>query len=580
VTLLAHDSVLQLALDKAWLSPAQLELAQARLANQGGGGAGEDGLVDLLVAEGSLTAGQVATLAAEEWGLESVDLTAVRVPDAVRDLVPRPLAERHRLLPLAREGGALRVAVSNPRDVEGIDDLRHLLGLDIETCMAPAEDIARALERVYGGTAGAPDAAAEPLPATGGAVHGGALSAAAPGPDTTAADTDEDAPIIRMVHAILLRAVQRRASDVHFEPLEKRFRVRYRIDGVLHEAEDPPKRLQRAIISRLKILANISIAERRVPQDGRIQLTLDGRPLDLRAASLPTAHGESMVLRILDRGSVQLGLPELGFLADSQALVEQLITLPDGLLLVTGPTGSGKTTTLYSCLHHLNHPDRKIVTVEDPVEYQLSGINQVPVRHDIGMTFGSALRAMLRQAPNTIMVGEIRDLETAEIAINASLTGHLVFSTLHTNDATSALARLADLGVKPFLLSASVRAVLAQRLVRKICRQCCRPYTPSAAEWAALELGPRPAAVATLLRGVGCAACEGTGYRGRTGIFELFVLGEEIRQMLHDPSSLARLRAKARALGMRTLREDGAMKVIAGLTTIEEVVSMTLGEAS
>jgi general secretion pathway protein E/type IV pilus assembly protein PilB len=379
---------------------------------------------------------------------------------------------------------------------------------------------------------------------------------------------------------MILEAIQRRASDIHVEPLEKRFRVRYRIDGVLIEVENPPKRLQLSIISRLKIMANISIAEKRIPQDGRIQIAVGGKQLDLRVSSLPTVHGESIVMRILDKEGLTLGLPELGFLTDDATTFEKLITLPDGILLVTGPTGSGKTTTLYGCLHYINKPDRKIITVEDPVEYQLNGINQVPVRTEVGMTFASALRAMLRQAPNIVMVGEIRDLETAEIAINASLTGHMVFSTLHTNDAPGAVTRLIDIGVKPFLVSTSLRAVMAQRLVRKICRHCQRPYVPNSKELRALNINPAQAANATFFKGDGCGQCNSTGYRGRMGIFEIFVVNEEVQKMIYEHVGTARLREKARSLGMRTMREDGARKVTAGLTTIEEVVSITVGDAS
>jgi general secretion pathway protein E/type IV pilus assembly protein PilB len=354
--------------------------------------------------------------------------------------------------------------------------------------------------------------------------------------------------------------------------------VRYRVDGVLLETEALPKRLQFAIISRLKIMANISIAEKRVPQDGRIQTSLDGRTLDLRVSSLPTAHGESIVMRILDKEGLKPGLPELGFLPDDQREFERLVASPDGMILVTGPTGSGKTTTLYASLHHLNQPDRKIITVEEPVEYQLSGINQVPVNAAIGMTFAAALRAMLRQAPNIVMVGEIRDRETAEIAINASLTGHMVFSTLHTNDAPSAVTRLTDLGAKPFLVAAALRSVLAQRLVRCICPACRRPHTPSVRELHALGLEPGRLADASFAHGAGCAACHGTGYQGRLGIFEIFRVHDGIRGMIYDNVTAARLRAQARADGMRTMREDGIRKVLAGLTTIEEVVAVTVGD--
>jgi general secretion pathway protein E/type IV pilus assembly protein PilB len=393
-------------------------------------------------------------------------------------------------------------------------------------------------------------------------------------------DTDADAPVVKLVHGIILEAIQRRASDIHMEPLEKRFRVRYRIDGVLLEVENPPKRLQLSIVSRLKIMANISIAEKRIPQDGRIQIMVNGRQLDLRVSSLPTAHGESIVMRILDKEGLQLGLPQLGFFSDDQKEMERLIAMPDGIVLVTGPTGSGKTTTLYSCLHHINKPDRKIITVEDPVEYQLNGINQVPVRADVGMTFASALRSMLRQAPNIVMIGEIRDLETAEIAINASLTGHMVFSTLHTNDAPSAVTRLIDIGVKPFLVSTSLRAVLAQRLVRKICPKCTQPYQPTAAELRSLNISPAMASAANFAKGTGCANCNGTGFRGRLVIVELFLINEDVQRLIYENTGSARLRDKARSFGMRTMREDGLRKVTAGLTTIDEVVSITVGDAS
>jgi general secretion pathway protein E/type IV pilus assembly protein PilB len=572
--ILADDFVLQRALDQGWLSHAQCKSAQDAMALQEGGPSAASRLIGTLVADGVLTAWQVTRLWAEEFGLRTADLAAVCVTEEVRALVPREWAERHRLLPLWRTDGGLCVAVCDPRETDGVDHLGHMLGCTIETMIAPEEELSRAISRCYAGTGSVGSETAQPE--TDGeadpdaAVTGGVMAAGS--------ESGDDAPIIKCVHDLMLDAIARRASDIHLEPLEKRFRVRYRIDGVLVEQPGPPKRLELPVISRIKIMANMSIAEKRLPQDGRIQVPLAGRSLDLRVSSLPTAHGESMVMRILDQRNLQPGLAELGFAADDEGRVRQLVTLPDGIILVTGPTGSGKTTTLYGCLHHLNHSGRKIITVEDPVEYQLSGINQVPVRHEIGMTFGTALRAMLRQAPNIVMVGEIRDRETAEIAINASLTGHMVFSTLHTNDAPGAITRLADIGVKPFLVAASLRAVVAQRLVRKVCPQCQQPYVPSAVELRALGL--RPEAGITFRRGTGCGACSGSGYLGRIGLFEIFVINEEIRQMIHEKAGVAQLRAKARELGMRTLREDGARKVIAGLTTMEEVVSITLGDAS
>src|SRR5436190_18712156 len=393
------------------------------------------------------------------------------------------------------------------------------------------------------------------------------------------ATVDADAPIIKLVNSIIVEAFKTRASDIHLEPLGKSFRVRYRIDGVLQEQKSPPKRLQGAIIARLKIQSNMSIAEHRIPQDGRIQTSVGGKLIDLRVSCIPTQHGESIVMRILDKEGLKLGLPQLGFFTDDQQTFERLISLPDGILLVTGPTGSGKTTTLYSCLNYINRPDRKIITVEDPVEYQLAGINQVQVQEAIGFTFGAALRSMLRQAPNVVMLGEIRDLETATIAINASLTGHLVFSTLHTNDAPSAVTRLIDIGVKPFLVASSTRGLMAQRLVRKVCRKCAVPYVPSEAELRALNVDANAVSNANFMKGKGCNDCSKTGHRGRMGIFEMFVIDDEARKLIYDKVPSSVLRVRAREMGMRTLREDGSRKVLAGMTTAEEVIRATTGDA-
>jgi general secretion pathway protein E/type IV pilus assembly protein PilB len=390
---------------------------------------------------------------------------------------------------------------------------------------------------------------------------------------------DADAPIIKLVNSLIVEAFKLRASDIHLEPMSRTFRIRYRIDGVLREMKSPPKRLQASIISRLKIQSNMSIAERRIPQDGRIQSQVGTKFIDLRVSCLPTNHGESIVMRILDKEGLRLGLPELGFFTDDQQTFEKLIAMPDGILLVTGPTGSGKTTTLYSCLHFINRPDRKIITVEDPVEYQLAGINQVQVNETVGLSFSMALRSMLRQAPNVIMLGEIRDMETATIAINASLTGHLVFSTLHTNDAPSAVTRLIDIGVKPFLVASSTRALMAQRLVRKICKRCAAPHTPTDTELKSLNLdSSKVPNTATFMMGKGCNECGGSGYRGRFGVFEIFVIDDEARKLIYErvPSSVLRIRA--REMGMRTLREDGIRKVLAGLTTADEVVRSTVGD--
>ena len=574
------DFVIQLALERGLLHPAQVDAARAIAAGHRDDPTPPPRTLDLLVQQGALTSRRVAELLAAEFGMPMApDLTNARITGDTLELVPRAVAARHRLLPLGREGNKLRIAIADPLDTDGIDALGYIVKMPIESMVATPEEITAAIDRFYGKDANSIDDLLNDLSVDGGGGETAAVTTE-PGAGVDPTNTDADAPIIKLVHGIILEAIHRRASDIHIEPLEKRFLVRYRIDGVLIEVENPPKRLQLSIISRLKIMANISIAEKRIPQDGRIQIGVGGKQLDLRVSSLPTAHGESIVMRILDKEGLTLGLPELGFLSDDAATFEKLITLPDGILLVTGPTGSGKTTTLYGCLHFINKPDRKIITVEDPVEYQLNGINQVPVRHDVGMTFASALRAMLRQAPNIVMIGEIRDLETAEIAINASLTGHMVFSTLHTNDAPGAVSRLIDIGVKPFLVSTSLRAIMAQRLVRKICRHCKRPYVPDSKEVRSLNINPAQAANATFAKGDGCGDCNATGYRGRMGIFEIFVVNEEIQKMIYENVGTARLRAKGRSLGMRTMREDGARKVTAGLTTIEEVVSITVGDAS
>lgn len=567
------DPVLHLALARGLVSAAALEAGYRALGDAAGTPGEEAALRRTLTAAGALDPAALARALAAECGLPFVELGAQPLPATALAAVPRSFALQHRVCPVDLAGGVLRVAVPDPYDLATLDALAHLTDRGAQPCVAAEPDLAQALARHYGDDANGIAVALPPPAAAAEPESPESAGTAAPG-----AAAGDDAPIIQLVHQLIHEAVRRRASDIHLEPLERRFRVRYRIDGVLAEVAAPPKRLQLAVISRLKIMANLSIAEKRVPQDGRIQVASHGRTLDLRVSSLPTAHGESIVMRLLDKTSLQLGLAELGFLPDDRADFERLIAAPDGIVLVTGPTGSGKTTTLYGCLHHLNDPGRKIITVEDPVEYQLSGINQVPVRAAVGMTFAAALRAMLRQAPNIVMVGEIRDRETAEIAINASLTGHLVLSTLHTNDAPGAVTRLCDIGVPPFLVAASLRATLAQRLVRRICPHCRQPATPDEADWRALGLTPAQAVAGAFARGAGCPECHGSGFLGRLGIFELFFINDEVRALIHARASGARLRACARRLGMRTMREDGARKVLAGLTTIGEVLAVTVGE--
>jgi len=532
------------------------------------------GLVDLLVREKRVAPEAITGLLAEEFQMPVVDFKVTRPSSDAVQIVPKDLAERYHVVPISRDGNTLRLAISDPLDVQAVDSLSHVLRMVIEPHLASFQEIRDEILHSYGVSTNTVESFLDDLAFPG----GDEIETKAPVEVSDRSSTEADAPIIRLVHIIITEAFRRSSSDIHLEPLEQRFRVRYRIDGVLQEVENPPKRLQMAIISRIKIMANISIAEKRVPQDGRIQILIENRSVDLRVSCLPTAHGESIVMRILDKESLMLGLPELGFLSDDESVFERLITLPDGIILVTGPTGSGKTTTLYACLNHINRPDRKIITVEDPVEYQINGINQVPVRQDVGMTFSSALRAILRQAPNIIMIGEIRDFETAEIAINASLTGHLVFSTLHTNDSPSAISRLVDLGVKPFLVATSLRAVLAQRLVRKVCKLCAEPVEPELRELAALNLNEEAVKQATFRKGAGCVECSNTGYRGRMGLFELFLVDDNVQELIFDGASSFRLRQRGRELGMHSMREDGVRKALSGVTTLDEVITSTVGD--
>jgi len=534
----------------------------------------DEGVMDILAREGVVSKSDMLKALAAQFGMETITLQGLDIPREVLDMVPGDVAQRYKVVPVFKNENVLTVALGDPLDVDTLDGLRYVLKCNVEGVVAPPEEIEKAIANYYGRATGAVEGMLQE-------ITEGTLALPDEVQQQLVADQDvseSDAPIIKLVSLIIMEAFRSRASDIHLEPMPKKFRVRYRIDGVLHEVDSPPKRLQSAIISRVKIMANMSIAEKRVPQDGRIQINVMGRDLDLRVSSIPTNHGESIVMRILDKSGIALGLPQLGFFADDQQVFERLISLSDGIILVTGPTGSGKTTTLYACLNTINKPDRKIITVEDPVEYQMSGINQVQVRADIGMTFSAALRAILRQAPNIIMIGEIRDLETAEIAVNASLTGHLVFSTLHTNDAPSAVTRLIDIGVKPFLVASSTRAIMAQRLVRRICEKCKEPYEPKEAELRLLGPAAKQLASAQLFHGKGCADCQFTGYRGRLGIYEIFQIDDQVRNLVFEQVSSTELRIKARELGMRTLREDGLRKVVAGITTLEEVLRVTMGD--
>jgi len=569
------DYVLQILTENRLVTQEAADAAAEKGAQNGGSA------VDELVQSGALTENDVLGTLANTFGMQFLDISQLEMNDSVRELLPGELAKKFKVVPLYETNGTLTVAMADPMNFETLDSLRSVLGKDVEGAIAPVRQIYTALGMLY------PDQEIGPAPGLFPEEGGDAGAAATTddGEESGLADQlgastagEKDAPIVKLCAQIIMRAFTARASDIHLEPMETRFRIRYRIDGVLREQEAPPRRLQGAIIQRFKLMANMKLSERRIPQDGRIQIKAGGRELDLRVSTVPTGHGESIVMRILDKQNLSLGLPDLGFMTDDQQTFEKLISLPDGVILVTGPTGSGKTTTLYACLGQINKPDRKIITVEDPVEYQMSGINQVAVHADIGMTFAAALRAILRQAPNIVMIGEIRDLETASIATEAALTGHLVFSTLHTNDAPSAITRLLDMGVKGFQVASALRAVMAQRLVRAICTQCRTEYEPDPGEFRALGLDPAQYVSARLYKGAGCARCNNGGYKGRKGIFEIFRVDEEMQQLIFAAAPARDLRARARETGMRTLREDGVRKVLAGITTVSEVLRVTMGD--
>jgi general secretion pathway protein E len=480
--------------------------------------------------------------------------------------------KEYRILPLSLEEGILRLAMADTRDMATIEQVEVLVGCRVVPVAAAESEILAAVDRLHG-EAGSIRRIVEDM-----APDEEGESTA----DRETTDVDHlrdmasEAPVIRMVNLLIQRAAAGRASDIHFEPFEDRLVVRYRIDGILHEAESPPKRLQAAIISRLKIMARMNIAESRLPQDGRIRMNLPGHDLDIRVSSIPTVHGESVVLRLLDRASVFIGLEDLGFDSGMLELFGRLIKRPYGMILVTGPTGSGKTTTLYGALARINSTDRKIITIEDPVEYQLAGINQIQVKSKIGLDFASGLRSIVRQDPDVIMVGEIRDRETAEIAVQSALTGHLVFSTVHTNDAAGAVTRLRDMGVENYLISSSVIGIMAQRLVRRICPNCRVP-DPSAAALLR-QMGVEPPADADFARGTGCEACAGTGFRGRVGIFELMAVDDAVRRLVMTDPGADTIRNLAVSQGMVTLRRDGFVKVARGLTTLAEVIRVTQEE--
>lgn len=521
-------------------------------------------LIDLKILDES----KYFNVLAEHFNMEVVLIASHDIPKELPALVSPEIVRRFKIIPFKKNDNTIQIALSDPLAIDVLDNLRYILNMDVEGVLATEGDIEKAIEKYYGITEEDVDSMLQD-------ISEDDVTFLEAGQGAGEEMEKEDAPIIKLVSLLILEAFKNRASDIHLEPLERKFRVRYRIDGVLQEVQSPPRRLQPSVISRIKIMSNMSIAEKRLPQDGRIKLKMMGKELDLRVSSIPSNHGESIVLRLLDKSNLLMGMGQLGFSSKDQAQYERMISLPNGILLITGPTGSGKTTTLYTCLSHINRPDRKIITVEDPVEYQLAGINQVQVNEEINLSFANVLRSILRQAPNVIMIGEIRDFETAEIAVNASLTGHLVFSTLHTNDAPGAITRLMDQGIKPFLVASSVQGILAQRLVRTICPECKIEYKPLENEKKLLKIPDKDLKNLKLYKGEGCTNCSNTGYMGRLGIFELLVIDDAIRKLIYQKAPSTQIRRRARELGMSTLREDGLQKVLGGVTTLEEVFRVT-----
>ena len=522
---------------------------------------------DALVRLGYSTGEQVTQAMAQFHGLEYVNLDDVRIPERVIELVPETIARENATLPLAEDDDILKVLLSNPLDIETIEKLRFILNRQVQIALAPRENILEAINRYYGQIDGeSADSMLQEFTDT--AID---FTETDDGTDDLGEEDSASGPIVRLVQLMINEAVQLRASDIHVEPFEDRIRIRYRIDGRLVERDSPPRRLLGAILSRIKILARMDIAERRRPQDGRIKISAGGKTLDLRVSVIPSSNGQSVVMRLLDQDNIRVGVRQLGLSEADYNIFSDLIKRPNGIVLVTGPTGSGKTTTLYAALNTLNRPDRKIITAEDPVEYYLPGINQVEVRHSIGLDFARIIRSMLRQAPNIILVGEMRDSETASMGIQASLTGHLVFSTLHTNDAPSAVTRMVDMGVPNYLVASSVIAVLAQRLVRVICNRCKKPWQPTQAILDQAGITPEMAKNAEFSRGVGCNYCNKTGYRGRLAIFEIMKITSGIRELIFQNKSSVEIREKAIEEGMNTLYQDGLSKVLKGITSLEEV---------
>ncbi len=523
---------------------------------------------------------QLGEALAEQWNTVFVTLYDKQITHSLVDVISKTMAEMYRVVPLELQDNVLTIATADPQKIQIADELRVFLGYEIKVVVATDAEIDKAIEQFYSGEVDTVESIVEEMEedqdlaeASKGLLQDGPI-------DLTSAEAMADsAPVRKLLNLVLLMAIKENASDIHLEPFESEFKIRMKADGVLQEMVPPPKHLSFAITTRIKVMANLDIAERRMPQDGRIELSVSGHPVDLRVSVLPTLFGESVVMRVLDRGVVSLDLDKLGMDENILRPFREIIKRPNGIILVTGPTGSGKTTTLYSALSELNEPDDKIITTEDPIEYDIEGIVQVPIDSDIDVTFAAALRAILRQDPDRILVGEIRDVETAEIAIQAALTGHMVFSTLHTNDSPATVTRLRDMGVQPFLITATVEAILAQRLVRRICGECKEEYVPDAETLADLELTSDQVAGKSFFRGRGCDKCSGSGYKGRLGLYELLVMTDELRDLVVRNASTEEIRDLARKAGMVTLRDSGMENMFLGHTTADEVIRETILEA-
>jgi len=564
----------QILVDLGFITESQLEMVLEEQKQHKG-----ELLGQIAIRMGLINDDQLAQALAEQFNLQVVQLNELVISPEVLSRITEPMAQLYKIIPISFHDNTLTIAMCEPQKLSVVDELRSFLGYDIRPVVTTERQINQALQRYYSGTESVEKIIDDLEKDEELAKAAQALESEGPVDLSSVEALAESAPVRRLLNMVLLMGIKEHASDLHFEPFENEFRIRIRSDGVLYEMVPPPRHLAFAITTRIKVMANLDIAERRLPQDGKIRLTVGGHPVDLRVSVLPTMFGESCVLRVLDKSVVMLDLNQVGMDPTTLAHFRDVIHRPHGIVLVTGPTGSGKTTTLYAALNELNNIEDKIITTEDPVEYTIDGLVQIPIDPDIGNTFANVLRAILRHDPDIILVGEIRDLETAEIAVQAALTGHLVFSTLHTNDAPSSIARLRDMGVPPFLITATLEAILAQRLVRKICQNCRELTVPSTEALADLEMTPDDVVGKTFYRGRGCAACNNTGFKGRTGIFEFMPITDEIRELIHRGASTEELRDAAQRAGMKTLRQAGLEKIYEGVTTVEEVVRETTIEA-